>query len=185
MKIFSQTSCNIIESSKRIGGGETTVVMIWGQVWLEELGVSMIEVSEIGWKGAIYGGSWMDYRTKGEDELNGWFKNPGLNHWLACSSSTLETDVIIKSGPVEFSCEGWDSYVASEGKATFRGWGSIAAPKSKAGRATMIWGSTNVWSSDTKVLALESDCSGNWDSCWIWIGESGLSSDCCCWGFSK
>ena len=123
--------------------------MIWGQVWLEELGVSMIEVSEIVWMGAIYGGSWIDSRTKGEDELNGWFKNPSLNHRLACSSSSLETNVIKKSGPVEFSCEGLDSRVASEGKATFKGWGSIAAPESKAGRATMIWGSTKVWSSDT------------------------------------
>jgi len=48
LKIFSHTSCNIVESSKRVGGNETFVVWIGEQVWLVELGVSMIEVSEIG-----------------------------------------------------------------------------------------------------------------------------------------
>lgn len=84
----------------------------------------MKDVSEIGWESATYGVSWIDSRTKGEDELNGWFKNPGLNHWLACSSSLSESDVTINSGPVEFSCVGWGAKVASEetnGKATFMG----------------------------------------------------------------
>lgn len=102
MKIFSQTSFNILESSKRVGDGETTMVMVWGQVWLDELGLSMIDVSEIGWEGSMYGGSWINSRTKGEDELKGGFKNPGLSHWLVCSSSSSESDVIKESGSVVY-----------------------------------------------------------------------------------
>jgi len=69
----------------------------------------------------VSGGSWIDSKTKGEDELKGWFKNPGLNHWLVCWSSSSESDVIISLGLVEFSCVGWISRVASEGKATLKG----------------------------------------------------------------
>ena len=100
------------------------------------------------WLDDSSGGSWVDSRTKGEDELNGGFKNPGLNHWLTyASSSSSKTNVIIKSGSVEFSCIDWLLRVASEGKATLKGW------------------VTKICSSDKEKLLSETDCS--WKD-WRW-----------------
>jgi len=45
LKIFSHTSFDIIESSKRVGGDETCVVWIGEQSWLEDEGKSVEVIS--------------------------------------------------------------------------------------------------------------------------------------------
>jgi len=57
-KILSQTSFNIVDSRRRVGGGDTFVVKICGQVWLEEQGkyVEMFSVTTI-WFGVTCGES--------------------------------------------------------------------------------------------------------------------------------
>jgi len=45
LKIFSHTSFNIIESSKRVGGDETIMVWIGEHSWLEDEGTSVEVIS--------------------------------------------------------------------------------------------------------------------------------------------
>lgn len=122
MKILSHTPVIIIESKNRVGGEEIFVVWIGVQVWRawdEDEGKSVVvfSVTTI-WVKGPEGWSWTSSWTELEDEL--WFRNPGLNYWLACSE--------------ELTCWGWDTDVTWEGAATFRGCTKVVESSKKEER---------------------------------------------------
>ena len=100
LKRFSQTSFNILDSYKRVGGGG--IVVGWGAIVVEEEGVSMLEISiAAGWFGAIKGSSWTNSKTNDADESR------VAPVWIVCSSSALEFDAIMKSGSGAGWTEDW------------------------------------------------------------------------------
>jgi len=109
------------------------------------------------------GGSWTDSKTKEEDE------SKTLSMCIICSSSSLESDVIIPS-KTGFEIEGWrmgsrmDSLFAKL---------SSALLKETLGWAARIGWTTWAWSSNTEVKSPDIDWYVDDDSSKFCKGKSG------------
>ena len=87
LKIFSHTSFNIIESSKRVGGDEIFVVWIGEQSWLEDEGksVELISLTTI----------WFICSELLEEV-------DSLSHMIESSSSEYDSIIIVLEGAATF-----------------------------------------------------------------------------------
>jgi len=86
LKIFSHTSFNTIESSKRVGGDETVVVWIGAHSSLEDEGISV--------KVMLLTAVW--FICSELEEVEGW------SHMIESSSSESDSIIIVLEGAATF-----------------------------------------------------------------------------------